>query len=325
MLSASLPDTRGLDLDEEQRHWNGLPVFDQEGTFDEMHASLPSFERSSFQMSGSDTPNPFYNVVSRKAEKDKPAIPVGLVSPTYCLIDHRDVFTTLRRVIHSQGIDVGDLKCNATFTTHQERMELRVNFPDKYKAHVGDGNPIGLQLFCVNSVDGRSSFVLYLGWFRFVCSNGLIVGTTTAKWKKAHRDSLRLDSINAVLTKGVAKAEKERERLKRSVEEKVPDGALTQWADEAVAKAWGVKAATRILHIVNEGRDCELLNPFEKAPPSQRAVTLTHDIPGALPAPATRFSVMQAASFIASHRNAVQERAVMTRQIPALLAKLRRS
>lgn len=313
----------GVSPAEDNRRWESLPVFDKTATFDDMFAYLPQFDRAPFQAKGGSAANPFYHVVSRRAKGGRPAVPVGLVSTTYQLIQHREVFTAIRKAIGARDLDVGKMKCDATFTVHHERMELRVHFPRAYDADVGDGHPIGLQLCCFNSVDGRSSFGLYLGWLRFVCSNGLIVGTTTAKWKRPHRESLQLDAIGAVLADGMARTDRERKRFKRAIEEKIPDDALENWIDGPVVKTWGPKAATRIFQILSTGRDCELANPFEKALPSQRAVTLTNEVPGSIPAPATKFSVMQALSWIASHRNALQERSVMTRQIPLLLVQLR--
>lgn len=307
---------------EENHHWDSLPTFEQEGAFDAISATVPQFERLPFQSGDGQPPNPFFRVVSRKAEGNLPAIPVGLVSATYRLIQHREVFAAVRTALSSPKYDVGKLVCNATFTTHHERMALRIHMPSNYRADVGDGYPIGLQLCVFNSVDGRSSFGIHLGWFRFVCSNGLIVGTTAAKWKKQHRDSLNLGTIGEVLKDGLRKAERERLTLKRAAESKVSLPDLEQWADGPLVTAWGVKAATRALHILATGRDCRLANPFEKALPSQRAVIPAEGVPGAVSPPATRFSVMQALSWISSHRNALQDRVMMTRQIPELLVRL---
>lgn len=315
-----------LELPEaENRHWNSLPVFDQTGSFGDMSESVPQFERLPFESPNGGTPNSYFHVVSRKAHGNLPAVPVGLVSPTYQLIQHGEIFAAIRKAFTNQEFDVDKLTCNATFTAHHERMELRIAFPKKYTADVGDGNPIGLQLCCFNSVDGRSSFALYLGWLRFVCGNGLVFGTTTAKLRKPHRESLRIEGIESILSGGLAKVDAQKKKFDDAMKAKVSPERLRQWIDGPVAKTWGVKAGTRILHVTNTGRDCKLARPFCKAPPSQHAVIPLNEVPGALPLPVTRFSVMQACSWIASHRNALDERQVMTRQIRHLMACLPRS
>jgi hypothetical protein len=307
---------------EENHHWDGLPTFEQDASFDAISATVPQFEQLPFQLGSGQPPNPFYRVISRKAAGNSPAIPVGLVSANYRLIQHQEVLAAIRTALVSPKFEVGKLACNATFTTHHERMALRVNMPSSHQVDAGDGYPIGLQLCVFNSVDGRSSFGIHLGWFRFVCSNGLIVGTTAAKWKKPHRDSLNLDTIGEVLKDGFQKAEREQLMFKRAAERKVSLPNLEQWADGPLVKAWGVKAATRALHILATGRDCRLANPFKKALPSQHAIIPTEEVPGAVSPPATQFSVMQALSWISSHCNALKDRVTMTRQIAELLVRL---
>jgi len=65
-------------------------------------------------------------------------------------------------------------------------MALGIRLPDKYGLDLDDGNPMSLQLLCFNSVDGSTRFMVVLGWFRFVCANGLIVGTAASSLRGRH-------------------------------------------------------------------------------------------------------------------------------------------
>lgn len=48
------------------------------------------------------------------------------------------------------------------------------------------------QIVILNSHDGTCTYKLYAGIFRFICSNGLIVGDTISAYSIAHRDSKAL-------------------------------------------------------------------------------------------------------------------------------------
>jgi hypothetical protein len=56
-----------------------------------------------------------------------------------------------------------------------QKHMLRLSHPSLELKGVGDSRP---EIVIVNSYDGSSSLKIYLGVFRLVCSNGLIVGTT---------------------------------------------------------------------------------------------------------------------------------------------------
>jgi hypothetical protein len=43
-----------------------------------------------------------------------------------------------------------------------------------------------MRLECFNSVDGSTKFQAFMGWYRFVCSNGLIVGITQVDMRRRH-------------------------------------------------------------------------------------------------------------------------------------------
>ena len=57
---------------------------------------------------------------------------------------------------------------------------------------------IKLQLLVTNSHDGLSSLILQLGFFRFVCGNGLVVGETFEKVRLRHTGMIIEEIDNAV-------------------------------------------------------------------------------------------------------------------------------
>lgn len=66
---------------------------------------------------------------------------------------------------------------------------------------------VKLQLIVTNSHDGLSSFVLQLGFFRFVCSNGLVVGETFEKIRLRHTGMI-IEEIDQAVERIVAQIKK---------------------------------------------------------------------------------------------------------------------
>ena len=72
----------------------------------------------------------------------------------------------------------------APFTKHMLRMRRMGDFgPRSSELRSEDGVP---ELILVNSHDGSSSYLLKAGFYRFICCNGLMVGTTMASYQVKH-------------------------------------------------------------------------------------------------------------------------------------------
>ena len=90
------------------------------------------------------------------------------------------------------------------------RMALRAVLPDAFAFDDQDGHRMALTFECLNSVDRTVALFAAVGWFRFICSNGLLVGTTSVKVKQRHTPSLRIEEFSAVLAAGVTSAVQDR-------------------------------------------------------------------------------------------------------------------
>jgi hypothetical protein len=89
--------------------------------------------------------------------------------------------------IQQAGIDPVPLRCELGLTSLGEWMNLRIYFPESHqKKLVGRADDVmDLRLEYFNSVEGSSRLVILLGWLRFVCSNGLVIGN----WRDPSRAS----------------------------------------------------------------------------------------------------------------------------------------
>jgi len=129
-------------------------------------------------------------------------------------------------------------------------MNLRVYFPEEFDCQFNDGYPLGLRLECFNSVDGTSRLVILLGWLRFVCSNGLVIGETMVEVRSVHNARLSLGDIPHIIREGLKAVSKDKDRMKAWENTPVDKSHIIPWVDKEVATTWNAKAASRTLHIV---------------------------------------------------------------------------
>src|SRR5690242_13187841 len=77
----------------------------------------------------------------------------------------------------------------------------------------------------------RPLFTVVMGWFRFVCSNGLIIGVTQADVRRVHTGNVRIEDIGKVLTSGLKKAETEKKNFERWRKKALSLSGLTAWIE----------------------------------------------------------------------------------------------
>ena len=78
----------------------------------------------------------------------------------------------------------------AEFTKHMIRM--------RHADHVS-GKPEANEIILINSHDGASCYQLLAGAFRFICTNGLVVGTVANDVRISHRGNIQNDVIEGAL------------------------------------------------------------------------------------------------------------------------------
>jgi hypothetical protein len=87
---------------------------------------------------------------------------------------------------------------------HQKHM-VRLSNPAILSSEHDD---IKLQLLVINSHDGLSSFKMKLGFYRFVCGNGLIVGETFEEVSFRHKGKELLNEVDEAIEKMIAQGNK---------------------------------------------------------------------------------------------------------------------
>ena len=309
-----------------RQKWLGVPVNEIIGIVPKIAEKIPRFTRIPFALGNNGHPaksNPYLDmIVQEPLNGNGTRVPVGVVSKSYTLLQHETVFDRSIKAIQAAGVELNQIRVYLKLTESGERMELQFFFPDEFSVTPSDGERVALRLQCINSVDGSHVFDARLGWFRFICSNGLVIGTEKGRFKKAHTEHLDITRIEEFLQQGIAGATADRARLKRWEDTKIREEALRKWVDDSLRAAWGVKAAARAYHIALRGCDVELTQPFEKALPSQRIVRGGAKVPGAEFDNLNAYGVSQALSWLAKERHELHEHLARERQISPLIQRL---
>jgi hypothetical protein len=284
---------------------------------------LPRFDIRPFAVSPNLPANPHLNAVVRlPANEGEHPIPVGVVSPSYTLLQHAALGEAIIRGLRDLDLFYDRLRCELEITPLGEWMSLRFHLDDSFSLTPPDGYPLALTIEATNTVEGSGRLVLLMSWYRLVCANGLTIRDTITQLSDVHLGQMQLDRVQGVIKDGLQAAQADRRRLAAWARAGIDDARLTAWVDGPVAKAWGKKAAARCLHICKTGRDADFADPFEGGKPSERTLVPRAAVPGAVVPVRTAYDAAQALSWIATTRANVDERLSWQTDIPDLVKKL---
>jgi Domain of unknown function (DUF932) len=116
--------------------------------------------------------------------------------------------------------------------------------------------------------------VILFGWFRFVCSNGLVIGETKIEIKERHGQRLDLASVPQRIREALEAARADRARMEKWQAERVAIENIAIWADDQVTTKWGKKAAARVFHICAAGKDIAIEDPFAPGRATEKPVRI---------------------------------------------------
>lgn len=308
--------------------WFNSTVTFHEESLTEIRKHIPTFERRAFGLTQPDNEQSRLNerldtIVRLPFGDDKTFIPVGVVSKSYTLVQHDAVLDVATKALEDMKIAPVDVKAELEITEYGERMALSLCLPDKYRFDPGDGHSMALRLECLNSVDGSTRFRALVGWFRFVCSNGLILGVTRSDVRRRHVGDVGLEDVGAVLTAGLKEFEAEKKNFKYWRKSEITLDRLAPWVDKNLREVWGFKAAARTFHIARTGFDAEVVGQYKGSTPTCIAMQeTTMRVPGAPEQCRNLFDLSQVLAWLAKERRDVQEQLQWRERIPDLMNPL---
>ena len=316
-----------------ERHWLNLPVRARvEGTFDDVLSALPHFGRQPFAMASVNGDelgvNSYLDMVYRLPirQSERP-IPVGVVSKNYRLVDHHQILRSIQQPLASRGLDLEKVRVVAEWTIHGERAHVSVIFPPEERFTMGtveNSNEMRFRIEIFNSVDGSCRLTAIAGWLRFVCSNGLIIGTALMQLRQQHRRQLEVEEIGRLVGEAIESTRSDKSLFERWMSVKVNKSVLVSWIDQEVCALWGVKAAVRALAITTNGWDVEPVGDLRNRKPSEITANRISEVPvPGIDAPVGNlFGVSQVLSWVAGQRGEISEDFEWRSQVHDLIAKL---
>lgn len=188
---------------------------------------------------------------------------LGIVSKEYNLVKHADAVKAAETVLAKSG---HFFKADEKMTHNGSRLYMTYRFPD-VSIEVGrtsDGRPdtVNPQLIVTNSYDGLLKFGFILGAFRFVCSNGLVIGHDIFEIHKKHTSGLDIEAVeekagraNHFFFNDVIPKYKELTHREVNVEEKMKDiqkKGFPKRLSEKIAEKIVTKAITSEWNLYNE-------------------------------------------------------------------------
>jgi hypothetical protein len=307
--------------------WFNSPVTYHHGTLTEIRKRIPTFERRSFGLTQSGNELSRLNerldtIVRQPFGEDMTFIPVGVVSKGYVLVQHTDVLDVAAKALKEAKIKPEGTKAELEITGYGERIALSIYLPDSFSFDPGDGHPLALRLECFNSVDGSTRFRVLMGWFRFVCSNGLVIGVTRSDVRRRHVGDLGLADVETVLKSGIQESDKEQKNFKLWRQRRINHSVLILWIEKDLRKEWGFKAAARTYHIALTGHDAEIIGPYKDNTPITIPVRKASRVPGAPAKLGNLYDLSQILAWIAKERRDIQEQLEWRERIPELLKPL---
>jgi hypothetical protein len=312
-----------VDVLDEHSRWKSRDVSYIGGNWQQVRKRIPEFDLVEFNAGEGLPHNPYLQTVVRSplTTSENP-IPVGVVSNSYTLAQHREVGDICIEGIRDAGVDSESLRCEVGLSDLGEWMNLRIYFPEEFNLTPGDGDALGLRLECFNSVDGSSRLVILLGWIRFICSNGLVIGETKAEIRDIHNANMDLSPIPEIIKVGLGKVKNDRHRIHYWEKRLIPEAKWVGWINEILTKKWGKKAACRTFHICDHGHDVEFSDPFATGEATEKPVRNVGRVAGAPEKATNLYDVAQALSWIATNRTNAEQRLEWQSQIPNLLDDL---
>lgn len=310
-----------------RRKWLNSPLMVYKGITTSIGEYLPEFERRSFNLHVPDVSltsiNPNLDIIVRKPYREDPhPVPVGLVSKDYRLIPHREVLDVTIDALKENDIDPAQTISELGITQFGERMGLSIYLPEKYNFDPGDGHELAMRLEVFNSVEGSCRFKVFVGWFRFVCSNGLVLGVKKSAFERRHLNSLTIYDIRYVLENGLGNIEEDKGQFTAWKAKSIKLDDIVGWVNNEIRKTWGFKAATRAYHISRSGYDVKIKGPYKGEKPTTILTERTDKVPGTPDKIGNAYDMSQALAWLARERNDLQEQLEWREEIPDLINKL---
>lgn len=200
---------------------------------DDIEATLPSLSLSEVYLpDGRDLEN--HRAVLANGN------PIAVVSQKYTLVEHRDVFRSIRQAV--AGLNIGQTRHGIYHTRDFRHVRALYKFPDLTE-QMPDGKALCPVVRVTNSVDASTRIRIEIGAFRFVCTNFAIGGggVFTGGFAAIHRGTIDIERAAEQIRGTLGNFGRLAETMRQWHEQPVPKITAKEISDR-----WGERHAKRI-------------------------------------------------------------------------------
>ncbi len=127
---------------------------------------------------------------------------LGMHRSRYRLITHEEAFAAVDESLESCSINQNGMEVYLQQSHHGARAFCEYRFPAEC-THLAEDDDVCLRIIVVNSYDQSSALRLVVGAFRFVCSNGMMIGERYSGFSHRHTGELALSRFTESLDEGL--------------------------------------------------------------------------------------------------------------------------
>lgn len=301
----------------------GVELFS--GSLRDVAALLPEFVRKPPAPVDRASGQPLFDSLVRRAGPGVGLldVPFGTVTRRHRLAPHARLIEAVKRPISAVCVNPGEARCELELSALGESMALSVELPDRLGFDPGDGEQLRLRLLCLNAVTGGGPRLL-LCWHRQASSSLVPVGATQMQFRLAPRPALQTDEVAPAVDAALELARAERAGLAGWRHLLLTRDRLVKWADGAIRRVWGPRAAARVFHIAMSGWDAQAAYGFERVPPSRRTMRATEPVPALQDFAESAYDALLAAAWVARSGRDACERFERVCEIALLMRALLR-
>lgn len=165
-------------------------------TYHERVGAFPAVELVPITVHGS--PVPDYRAIVSTTDRRV----LGMHGSRYRLITHEEAFAAVEQCLSASSIRQEGRETHVSFSHHGARAFCDYHFPAE-QTNLAQGDAVCLRIVVVNSYDQSSALRVVVGAFRFVCSNGMMIGEEYAGYSHRHTGGLLMDHFTSSLNEGL--------------------------------------------------------------------------------------------------------------------------
>lgn len=128
--------------------------------------------------------------------------PLSVMAKSYHTVKNETIFTEMDRVLASSDADLTDAHTRVQIDRHGAACMVEYILP-AHSIEVSKGDTCCLSITCLNSYDGSGSFKVYVGFYRFKCLNGMVLGTDIGIYRAKHSAKLSVHKAGQVVGTGL--------------------------------------------------------------------------------------------------------------------------